>query len=112
MSALHRRGDDLFERLWQGLSSIEGVRCFGPPPGRPRTPTISFALPGIPSKTVAQSLVREGIFASNGNFYATTVIEKLGYLAEGLVRAGCACYTTAEEVDRLIAGIARIRQTA
>ena len=30
---------------------------------------------------------------------------RLGYTATGLVRAGCACYTTEDEVDRLIAGI-------
>jgi selenocysteine lyase/cysteine desulfurase len=27
----------------------------------------------------------------------------LGLAPDGLVRAGCACYTTAEEVDRLLA---------
>jgi selenocysteine lyase/cysteine desulfurase len=26
----------------------------------------------------------------------------------GLVRAGCACYTTVEEVDRLVAGVAEL----
>jgi selenocysteine lyase/cysteine desulfurase len=36
------------------------------------------------------------------------VIEALGLGAEGLVRAGCACYTTRDEVDRLVAGVARI----
>jgi selenocysteine lyase/cysteine desulfurase len=32
------------------------------------------------------------------------VIERLGVRA-GLVRAGCACYTTEEEIDRLIEGV-------
>jgi selenocysteine lyase/cysteine desulfurase len=36
------------------------------------------------------------------------VIERLGHATDGVVRAGCACYTTAEEVDRLIAGVAEI----
>ena len=27
---------------------------------------------------------------------------------EGLVRAGCACYTTEEEVDRLVEGVSRL----
>jgi hypothetical protein len=34
-----------------------------------------------------------------------TVIERLGQAPHGLVRTGCACYTTAEEVDRLLAGV-------
>ncbi len=28
--------------------------------------------------------------------------------ADGVVRAGCACYTTADEVERLIAGVGDI----
>jgi len=32
----------------------------------------------------------------------------LGLAPDGLVRAGCACYTTAEEVDRLLDGIRRL----
>jgi selenocysteine lyase/cysteine desulfurase len=44
------------------------------------------------------------VFVSSGDFYATTVVERLG-LKDGLVRAGCACYTTEEEVDRLVEGV-------
>jgi selenocysteine lyase/cysteine desulfurase len=36
------------------------------------------------------------------------VVERLGLTPDGLVRAGCACYTTAEEVDRLLDGIRRL----
>jgi selenocysteine lyase/cysteine desulfurase len=32
-------------------------------------------------------------------------LERLGYGRDGLVRAGCACYTTADEVDRLIEAV-------
>jgi len=54
---------------------------------------------------VAERLAARGVFVSHGDFYAMTVIERLGQAPHGLVRAGCACYTTAEEVDRLIAGV-------
>jgi cysteine desulfurase family protein (TIGR01976 family) len=108
MTELHARGDELVARLWNGLKAINGVECFGPPPGRPRTPTISFALAGKPSKEVAKALVDDGIFASNGNFYATGVLEKLGRRPEGLMRAGCACYNMESEVDRLLEGVKRI----
>lgn len=108
MSMLQERGDALFGKLWNGLASIPGVCCYGPPPGRPRTPTVSFTVAGMPSKQVAQALTREGIFASNGNFYATSVIERLGHTKTGLMRAGCACYTTDEEVDRLIDAVRRL----
>jgi len=52
-------------------------------------------------------LAEHGVFTSDGNFYAQTVVEKLG--VEGLVRAGCACYTTQEEVDRLIEGVQSLK---
>jgi cysteine desulfurase family protein (TIGR01976 family) len=107
MNGLHTRGDELFERLWNRLNAIKGLRCYGPPPGRPRTPTVSFTVAGVPSAEVAKALVNEGIFASNGNFYATGVLEKYSIGREGLMRAGCACYTTESEVDRLIEAVTK-----
>jgi cysteine desulfurase family protein (TIGR01976 family) len=108
MSGLHARGELLFARLWNGLTSINGVRCYGPPPNRPRTPTVSFDVAGVVPAEVARSLAQDGIFASHGNFYATGVAGRLGHARDGLVRAGCACYTTADEVDRLIEGVRRV----
>jgi selenocysteine lyase/cysteine desulfurase len=107
-SALHRRGQALLERLWTGLGGIAGVTLYGPPPGRPRTPTVGFTVGGRTTDAVATALAGEGLFVSNGDFYATTVVERLGLTAHGLVRAGCACYTTTEEIDRLVAGVRRL----
>ncbi|HEV7990943.1 MAG TPA: cysteine desulfurase-like protein [Gemmatimonadaceae bacterium] len=102
MDALHARGDALVARLWNGLTSIEGVTLFGPEPGTPRTPTVAFTVRGHTTDAVARRLVADGIFVSNGHFYAQTVAERLGRGEEGFVRAGAACYTTVDEVDRLI----------
>jgi selenocysteine lyase/cysteine desulfurase len=103
--ALKRRGDTLLKRLWQGLGEIDGLTLYGPPPGTPRTPTLAFTLRGHSTDEVAIALARQGVFVSNGDFYAATVVERLGQAAEGLVRAGCSCYTTGEEVERLIQGV-------
>jgi cysteine desulfurase family protein (TIGR01976 family) len=102
---LHEHGDPLVTRLWTGLAEIERVRLYGPPPGAPRTPTVAFTVNGLPSIEVAKKLVEHGVFLSHGDFYAMTVVERLGQAADGLVRAGCACYTTSQEVDRLLAGV-------
>jgi selenocysteine lyase/cysteine desulfurase len=104
-ATLHSSGTALFARMWNGLASISGVRLYGLPPGNPRTPTVSFTVDGVVSDDVARALAKRGVFASNGDFYATTVIERLGHATDGVVRAGCACYTTPEEVDRLIEGV-------
>jgi cysteine desulfurase family protein (TIGR01976 family) len=108
LGVLHERGGALVARLWTGLEAIEGVRLYGPRPGAPRTPTISFVVDGVSSESVAIALVRRGLFVSHGDFYATTVIERLGHGSDGVVRAGCACYTTGEEVDRLVDGVREI----
>ena len=104
-AALHWRGQELLERLWFGLSETPGVTLYGVPPGAPRTPTVAFTVKGVPSTHVARALAEKGVFLSSGDFYATTVVERLGLAPEGLVRAGCACYTTTEEVDRLLAAV-------
>jgi cysteine desulfurase family protein (TIGR01976 family) len=104
-AALHQRGQALLERLWHGLKAIRGVRLYGPEPGRPRTPTVAFTLQGHDPGDVARALATAGVFVSHGDFYASTVVPRLGLGAGGLVRAGCACYTTESEVDRLIAGV-------
>lgn len=107
-SALHARGALLLERLWNGLRAVPGVTLYGPPPGRPRTPTVSFAVEGRPAAEVARALARRALFLSSGDFYALTVARRLGRERDGLVRAGCAAYTTAEEVDRLLEGVAAL----
>jgi selenocysteine lyase/cysteine desulfurase len=112
MTALHKRGEELFLQLWSGLSTLCRVKCYGPPPARPRTPTASFEVEGVSSARVAKSLANQGIFASNGNFYAATVVRRLGVAADGLVRAGCACYTTENEVERLLDSVKQIAGSA
>ncbi len=104
-TAIHSRKKDLFKTLWQELSEIGGVRLYGQNPESERTPTIAFTLEGVPSKSVAEKLATRGVFASHGDFYASTVVEKFGLQTDGLVRAGIACYTSGEEIERLIEGV-------
>lgn len=106
---LHREGMARFRELWDGLGAIPGVTRYGPGPDAPRTPTLSFTVEGIPSERVTGALAEAGVFVSHGDFYATTVAERLGHASDGLVRAGAACYTTAEEVARLVDGVRRLR---
>jgi cysteine desulfurase family protein (TIGR01976 family) len=105
LHGLHARGEQLFAQLWEGLRGIDGVTLYGPPPGTPRTPTVSFRVPGYPSEAVAKLLAPRGVYVSHGDFYATTVARRLGVVDEGLVRAGCACYTDADEIARLVDGV-------
>lgn len=108
---LHQRSSELTTRLWNGLAAIDGVRLYGPAPDLPRTPTVAFTVTGVASTEVSRRLSSRGLFLSHGDFYAATVVERLGLGPEGLVRAGCACYTTEDEIDRLIEGVGEIAKT-
>jgi len=99
-------------RLWGELSRINGVRLYGPPPHIERTPTVSFTVKDVASTEVARKLSERGLFVSHGDFYAQTVVDRLGLQPEGLVRVGCACYTSDEEVERLIEAVRELAQRA
>jgi cysteine desulfurase family protein (TIGR01976 family) len=109
---LHARGERLVRRLWTGLAELPGVHVYGPTPDQPRTPTVGFTVAGTSSEAVARHLAEIGVYCSHGDFYAHTVIERLGLHPHGLVRAGCACYTSEEEVDRLLSGVAALSTEA
>lgn len=110
-AALHERGQGLVTRLIEGLSAIPGVTLYGPPADALRTPTVSFVVAGRTSEEIAVDLAKRGVFASHGDFYAWTAIRRLGHGADGVVRAGCSCYTTEDEVDRLLEGVREARGT-
>jgi cysteine desulfurase family protein (TIGR01976 family) len=106
---LDRRGVALVQRLLEGLGVIPGVRVFGPAAATARTPTVAFTLDDRHPDAVADALAEEAVFVSTGDFYATSVVRRFGLASRGgLVRAGCAAYTTADEVDRLLAGVAQL----
>ncbi len=107
-AGLHARGQRLLARMWDGLAAIDGVQLFGPSPDQPRTPTLSFTVADQRAESVAEQLAAAGVFVSHGDFYATTAIARLGQSKNRVVRAGCACYTTEEEVDRLLAGVRQL----
>jgi cysteine desulfurase family protein (TIGR01976 family) len=99
----------LYARLHGELERIPGVRVYGPPADGERTPTAGFTVAGRDPGDVARALGREAVFVWNGDFYASTVCDDLGVAATGgLVRAGVAPYTTADDVERLLQGVRRL----
>src|SRR5207247_670352 len=74
-AALSARSGVQLRMLWDGLISLPKVRVYGPPPGQPRTPTVSFTIEGIHPDDIARRLASKALFASSGDFYALTCIE-------------------------------------
>lgn len=99
------------DHLRTGLSAIDGVTIYQAPDSSPKTPTVAFRVDGIAPNKVCKQMAELGIHIESGDFYAMTVIERLG-LAEsgGIIRAGIAPYNTEEEIDRLINGIKQLRK--
>ncbi len=105
-AAMHAHGEVLFQRLWRQVSDLPGVRVHGPPPDAPRTPTLGFSVDAVDPAEATARLAAAGVFVTHGDFYAATVIDRLGYRETGILRAGCLAYTTPDEVDRLVRGLA------
>ena len=61
---------------------------------------------GLAAEAVCRTLLdRQSVFVASGDFYATTLADKLGINPAGWVRAGLSPYNTEAEADRFIAGI-------
>ena len=105
---LHERAKRLFGKMWSGLSNIDGITCHGPGLDAARTPTVAFTSDTLSPSALARGLASRGVYVSHGDFYALTVIERLGVGEEGVVRAGCACYTNDDDVERLVAGVGEL----
>jgi selenocysteine lyase/cysteine desulfurase len=58
----------------------------------------------------AEALGKEGICVWDGNFYAARAVEVLG-LSErgGVLRTGVSMYSSREDLERLLAGLAKLR---
>lgn len=114
MTAIRSYEMELYRRLVDGLEAIDGLRLYGITDRSrfaDRTPTAALTISGHAPRAISEALGRDGIATWDGDFYATGLIKRLG-LAEsgGVVRIGLTHYNTAEEVDRVVASIARVAE--
>jgi len=104
MTSIARSEEHVFGRLTAGLAARDDVTVVGPPARR--TPTVAFTVAGRTPQEVAVRLGEQGVCVWAGNYYAVELMTALGLEGRGgAVRAGVVCYTTAEEVDRLLAAL-------
>jgi cysteine desulfurase family protein (TIGR01976 family) len=105
---------ELYLRLVDGLEAIDGLRLYGITDRSrfaDRTPTAALTIDDYAPRAISEALGRDGIATWDGDFYATGLIERLGLAQSGgVVRIGLTHYNTAEEVDRVVASIARVAE--
>ena len=116
MAAIREHEIDLARRLIGGLGAIPGVRIWGITDqarfAAERVPTVSITLSGMSARDAAVALGLRGIFAWDGDFYATGLIERLGLArAGGLLRLGLVHYNTAAEVERVLEAVEELAAT-
>lgn len=92
------------------LQNIEGITLYQADRDIPKTPTIAFTMEGITAEKVCERMAEQyNVFIAHGDFYASTLAEKIGVNQRGgWIRAGLAPYNTAEEIQRFVEGIQTI----
>jgi cysteine desulfurase family protein (TIGR01976 family) len=106
MSAVEEYEADLAAKFRSGLGDLPGVKLYAAPDGIRKTPTIAFRVEGHSPEEVCARMLEHGFFIAAGDFYASTLAEKLGILDSGaFVRAGLAPYNTQEEVDEFVTAL-------
>jgi cysteine desulfurase family protein (TIGR01976 family) len=97
----------LGERFLNGLP--DNITLYGLPTMDGRVATFAFNVDGVPTREAATRLGEAGYAVWQGNYYAVEVMKRLGLEdSGGAVRAGIVHYNTADEVDGLLAGLARL----
>ena len=97
------------EALVRGLAAIDGVRIYGSIDLSERVGTVAFRVRDLDPAAVAKALGDLGVCVGNGHFYAILPCAALGVLESGgVVRASIAHYSSAQDVQRLLEGVAAI----
>lgn len=87
-------------QIRESLASMPEVTLYAAPEGVRKTPTIAFRVEGRTPLAVCEHMAERGIFVAGGDFYASTLSEKLSLRESGgWVRAGLAPYNTEEEIE-------------
>ena len=107
MEAVHEHEQFIVNYALEALSEVEGVRLLGPPATQ-RGGVAAFTLSGIHPHDIAQILDEEGIAIRAGHHCAMPLHQKLQIPASA--RASFYMYTTIEEVDKLVEGLARTKR--
>jgi len=107
MEEVHRHEQHITSYALEALSEIEELRLLGPPAAR-KGGVAAFTLSGVHPHDIAQLLDEEGIAIRAGHHCAMPLHTKLNISATA--RASFYVHTTMEEVDKLVAGLHRVKK--
>jgi cysteine desulfurase family protein (TIGR01976 family) len=108
MQAIEEYEAALAEDLRVALHDLPGVKLYAAPDDVRKTPTVAFRVEGRTTREVCEHALKDGFFIAAGDFYASTLAEKLGIRESGgFVRAGLAPYSTTEEIEGFVESLER-----
>jgi cysteine desulfurase/selenocysteine lyase len=108
MERIQRHERELLGYALERLAEVPGFRPLGPADLSERSGVISFTLGDAHPHDIATILDSEGIAVRAGHHCAQLVMKRFGVAATA--RASFSFYNTTEDVDRLVAGLAVVRQ--
>lgn len=98
--------DMLLSYATEQLSEIEGLRIIGQ--AKKKVSVLSFVIDGIHHQDIGVLLDNQGIAVRTGHHCTQPLMQRFNLL--GTSRASFAVYNTIEEIDRLVAGIHRVKK--
>ncbi len=102
--AEHEHG--LLELTNESLTALPGVRLIGTAPGK--AAVVSFTMQGIHPHDIGTILDSEGIAIRTGHHCAMPLMQFYGLPATA--RASFGCYSNAQDVERLVQGVRKVRE--
>jgi len=102
----HRHEDDLVRHALERLSAVPDIRIVGT--AADRTSVVSFVMDAAHPHDVGTILDGEGVAIRTGHHCCQPLMQRLGVPATA--RLSVSFYNTREEIDRLVAALARVRE--
>jgi cysteine desulfurase / selenocysteine lyase len=107
LDSIEQHEHELAAYALERVAEIPGIKLYGPPADR-RAGIVSFNLADVHPHDVAQVLDLEGVAIRAGHHCCQPLMQKLGVAATN--RASFYLYTLPEEIDRLVAGLHKVRK--
>jgi cysteine desulfurase/selenocysteine lyase len=108
LDAIEQHEHELTAYAMEQLADVPGIELYGPPAER-RAGIVSFNVEGVHPHDIAQILDWEGVAIRGGHHCTQPLMTRLGVAATN--RASFYLYTIPEEIDRLVAGVRKAKET-
>jgi len=108
MEAVREHESELTAYALERLAAVPGIAIQGPPDAADRGALVSFTVEGVHPHDVAEILGAQGVCVRAGHHCAQPLMKRFGVGATS--RASFGVHNTREDVDRLIDGLAKVRE--